>query len=339
MKQYTILITDRREKVIFRDELDTWIIPSADIQITDNPIDGKSAVVTTWGIWLKSRKFIWVKWLAWTTIQIHSNVFKLGGMWWWGSSSGVYAGMSPTTITVGWLSAGTDITGWTYDQIHETELVSSVNPMAYVRSDTPFGLYEVWVIISNPLIEWRGTLWWWPAWMLTNLSISVVGFNQINPIPWTWYGVNDANVNVVLGNTVTYVVTVDDSEWRSVNASWSYVWVYPYYVWRVNEQSDIFDWITQAQILALWNMNNSIKSKSNTISTTSPTNWRYCIMYPAIHWPLSEIIDDSGIDDTILDYDVFTYDVVGLDWSSQAYLVYILGWDTTQIDFTNYYNH
>jgi len=248
MKQYTILVTDKREKVDFRDELDTWLIPSADIQITDNPIDSKSAVVTTWGVWLKSRKFIWVKWLAWTIIQIHSNVFKLGGVWWGWSWGGIYWGASPTTVTVWGLLSGTDITGWTYDQIHETELVASINPVINIRgTDFAFGIYEVGRTLATPLIEWRWHLWAWPAGTLTSLDITPTGFNQANPTPNTWYWNNDSNVVIVLGNTRTYTATINDSEWRSVNASWSYTGTFPYYWTSINITT-----LTKQSLLAIW---------------------------------------------------------------------------------------
>jgi hypothetical protein len=105
-------------------------------------------------------------------------------------------------------------------------------PSVNIRGTVAFWLYEVWRVIATPLIEWRWALWSNPSWMLTQLELfkwvtSI--FTQANPTPWTWYWINDVNINIILWLTQTYSAIINDDQWRTANISWSYSWTYPYY--------------------------------------------------------------------------------------------------------------
>ncbi len=159
----------------------------------------------------------------------------------------IYLLSSPTTETVGWLSAWTDISGWTNQEILEAILVASHNPTVFIRWTVAFWLYEVWQILTTPSIEWRWVLWSWPTGILTSLTISPIWFTQPNPVSWTWYWNNDVNVVIVLWTTRTYTASLQDDQWRSANASWSYVGTFPYYWTSANITT-----LTKQSLSAIW---------------------------------------------------------------------------------------
>jgi len=113
--------------------------------------------------------------------------------------------------------------------------------------------------------------------------------------------------------------------------------VYPYYWGVIDEESEIFDGITQSQILSIVTMSKHPEIKGTKIVTTSPTNERYCFMYPSVYNNLTSITDNSGFE-TLQGYNLMNYDVVGLDGTTQQYNVYILIGDTSNINFTNTYH-
>lgn len=195
--------------------------------------------------------------------------------------------------------------------------------------------------VVNPQITGRATLGQNPSGTLTLMEFfrgttgGTLFDNEVNPTPATNYQKQDT---FTVDNNQTYTVRITDSETRQDTASLTYTFTYPYYTGWVDEQSDIFDGITRAEILALSGINLLVATQGNKTVVSSPVNGRFCIMYPASYGALSEIIDDTGFD-TITDYDTFTYDVVGLDGTTQSYRVYILKNDTTQTAFQNQFNY
>ncbi len=158
--------------------------------------------------------------------------------------------------------------------------------------------------------------------------------SEINPTPSTSISKQDTFTIV---NNQAYTVRITDSEGRTDTATLNYNFTYPYFTGWVDESGDIMDGMTRAEIIALSGMNLLVATKSNKTVVSSPTNGRFCIMYPASYGALSEVIDNTGFD-TITDYDTFTYDIVGLDGTTQSYRVYILKNDTTQSNFSNAFN-
>jgi len=174
----------------------------------------------------------------WYTYKLNSITWLPDKVKRWTSSwsSIIYNWLSPTTETVWWLPAWTDILWRTHDQILEEILVESSNPSLQLRWTPTFQLYEVWDTITNPLIEANAATWQWPVWVLTQLEIfrwavwwtSI--FVQANPTPWTWYGNNDTNtINIVAWTSETYSAKIDDDQWRSWTITKVYEWTYPYF--------------------------------------------------------------------------------------------------------------
>lgn len=303
---------------------------NADIEFAEVPSPAIDEIITlaSWNsYWFDAPKWFWIRWAIGTEIYI-SPFDSIAWGWWgsWGSCSFDWVYQQPSGHVT-----GTSCQDWV--DLH----FPSQPPVMSLRWTPAFWLYEVGQTLSTPLIEWRWTLWSNPAGILTNLSIVDPVFAQANPTPWTWYWTNDTDVVIVYWNTKTYSWQVDDDQWRSANASGSYDWAYPYYTWLVSAW-DLFDWITQAQLLALGDTNKIIKTRSDTDVTTSPTAQRYMIWYPASYGNLASIIDNSWFE-TISDYDVLDYWVVGLDWTTQTYRFYVLKNDTTQTNFTNQYKY
>jgi len=113
--------------------------------------------------------------------------------------------------------------------------------------------------------------------------------------------------------------------------------IYPFYWGWLDEETDIFDGITQPQILSLPNMNKYIQPQGTKTITTSPTNGRYCIMFPSTYSALTSIIDNNNFE-TLPAYNIYNYNVNGLDGINNTFKVYILNADTTSINFTNIYH-
>lgn len=224
------------------------------------------------------------------------------------------------------------------DDIYE---FTSVGPDITISPAPAAVLRERGNDIVNPQITGRATLGQNPQGTLTLMEFfrgTVAGTlfaSEVNPTPATNYQKQDT---FTVDNNQTYTVRITDSEARQDTAATTYTFTYPYYTGWVDEQSDIFDGMTRANILALAGMNLLVETQGNKTVVSSPVNGRFCIIYPASYGALSEIIDDIGFD-TITDYDTFTYDVVGLDGTTQSYRVYILKNDTTQTDFSNSFNY
>ncbi len=163
--------------------------------------------------------------------------------WWnvavrfsWWPGGGVYSWASPTTETVWWLPAGTDITGRTRDEILEAMLVESSDPTLTLRGVPAFQLYEIGDTVIDPLIEANPSLWQWPVWVLTLLEIyrgSVGGpvvHTEVNPMPGAWSGANDAfTVNIIAWVSQQYSARVEDDQGRSWETNQVYSWTYPFY--------------------------------------------------------------------------------------------------------------
>lgn len=151
---------------------------------------------------------------------------------------------------------------WTTCEDFKNLFFPSQWPSMSLRWTTyPFGIYEVGRVLATPLIEWRWTLWANPPWTLTNLSITETSFSQTNPTPWTWYGNNDSDVTIVLWNTKTYHWNLQDDQWRSATASWSYTGTYPYYWTSVNITT-----LTKQSLLPIW-------SSYFPVSMVAETGW------------------------------------------------------------------
>ena len=262
---------------------------------------------------------------VWTDI---STQWKAGGS----GSSGSCAYDWIFTLPSGHIS-------WTTCEDFKNEFFASTPPTVNIRwTDYVFGIYEVWRTLTTPLIEWRWALWANPPGTLTSLDISVIGFTQANPTPWTRYGTNDANVTITLWTTVTYTATISDDQWRSANASGSYVGVYPYFV-GVASHWDIVDGMSESALVALAGVNKIVKAQSTTAVTTTPTAERYVHLFPAGYTDLSSILDNSSFE-TITDYNHTTIGIVMMDGSTQQYDFYELKNDTTQgAPFTNTFIH
>ena len=213
-------------------------------------------------------------------------------------------------------------------------------PNASIRAIPSFGLREFGNDVVNPVIEGRGATGSNPAGTLTLLELfrgNTGGFNllpnEVNPTAGTWYQRTDT---FTITSNQSYTARIADDQGRGDTGSGGYTFTYPFYWGVVDESTDIFDNITQAQILAITGMSKYVQTKGTKSFVSNPTSERFCIMYPASYGALTSVIDNSGFE-TISDYDIYTYGVVGLDGSTQSYRVYILKNDTTQTDFTNTY--
>jgi len=113
--------------------------------------------------------------------------------------------------------------------------------------------------------------------------------------------------------------------------------IYPFYWGVVDEETDIFDGMSQAQLLTILTLSKHIQTQGTKTITTSPTNERYCIMYPDTYSSLTSIIDNNNFE-TLLAYNTHTYNIVGLNGLNTLYKIYILNLDTTTNNFTNTYH-
>ena len=301
--------------------------PDADIEFakSDNPeVDEIIPIVANEKNFFKKAISFFVKGVIWTNIFLAPYKSKDWSDGWWSAECN-FDWVYQTPI---WAVSWTTCQEWI--DLH----FPSQPPTMSLRWTPAFWLYEVGTILTTPLIEWRGALWSNPAGVLTNLTITDPVFAQVNPTPWTWYWANDVNINIILWTTKTFNWNLTDDQWRNTNASWNYRWALPFYYWVITNW-DIFDWITRAELLAL-PLTLNVKTKSDTNVTTNPIVERFIIWYPAAHWNLTSIIDNSWFE-TISDYDIFDYDVVWFDWNTVAYRFYVLKSDTTQTSFTNQY--
>lgn len=137
-------------------------------------------------------------------------------------------------------------------------------------------------------------------------------------------------------NDITISSSVSDGT-TTATRNISYDFVFPFYQGWVDDGTDIFDGITQAQLLSLGNVYKNIKGKSNSTIQTSPVNGRFLIGYPSSYGNLTTIIDNTGFN-TISDYEIKNISVIGLDSTLQSYRFYILLADTTQTNFNNSFN-
>jgi hypothetical protein len=222
------------------------------------------------------------------------------------------------------------------DQIFQ---FSSLPPSLVISGSPAFGLREYGDNIINPTITATAGLGQNPQGTLTLLEWFRGGLggtlisSQVNPLPATGYPVTDTFTVV---DDQVYTVRVTDDQARQTVRTGLYDFVYPFYWGVVDEATDLFDGMTRANILALGGLSLQITTPSDKAVTTSPTNARYCFMYPAVYGALTSIIDKNGFE-TLPDYDIFTYDVIGLDSTSQSYRIYVLKNDTTQVNFLNTY--
>ena len=223
------------------------------------------------------------------------------------------------------------------DQIFD---FGSLPPSLTIAGSPAFGLREYGNDIVNPTISSTPQLGQNPDGVLTLLQFYRGGTggtnfaNQATPTP----GVNYAEVDTItISDDQTYTVRINDDQGRSNTRSGIYNFVHPFYWGVVDEDTDIFDGITRAQILALAGMSVQITLAGTKAVTSSPSNERYCFMYPAEYGALTSIIDNNGFE-TIGAYNTHTYNVQGLDGLNHSYRVYILNADTTAVGFTNTYH-
>jgi len=216
---------------------------------------------------------------------------------------------------------------------------TSLPPGLVISASPAFGLREYGNNIVNPTITATASLGQNPDGVLTNLeyfrgTLAGVNFdNQASPLPATSYPKTDLTT---LTTDQLYTVRVTDDQGRQTVRTGLFDFVYPFYWGTVDEATDIFDGMTRADILALGGLSLQITTQSNKAVTTSPTNARYCFMYPATSPALVSIIDKNGFE-TLPDYDIFLYNIEGLDTTLQSYRVYVLKNDTTQVNFLNTY--
>jgi len=256
---------------------------------------------------------------------------------------------------VGWIwdgwSSGAYVRNWYSSRFSETVNVATVEsaldqifefssqpPTINISFSPSAILREFWNNVVNPDITANATLWQNPSWTLTKIERfrGTAWWTLINtentPTPSTSYLFKDT---LTISANQQYTVKITDDQARINTNSWTFTFTYPFYTGIVSSW-DLFSWITRAQILALWNTNVVVKNKSTTAVTTSPTNQRFMIGYPASYWSLISIIDANWFE-TISDYDIFDYDVVWLDGTTQAYRFYVLKSNTTQTSFLNTY--
>lgn len=232
--------------------------------------------------------------------------------------------------------------GTCYTDATLQDIFFAAQPPTVTISATPaFGLRQYGDNVVNPIIHATPHLGVNSTATLTNLayyrnaSPNVNFANVSNPTDGNTYDEQDT---FTVSSNQSYHVVITDSNSDTGSASGTYSFVYPFYVGWTDEDTDIFDGITRAQLLALNDVRELVKTKSNTNDTTTPTNGRFFIGYPAGYGDLSKIIDNTGFD-TILDYTKYNYNVVTLDGNSTPYIFYILNFDTTQTSpFTNHYN-
>jgi len=260
----------------------------------------------------------------------------------WGSGGGGGGGSSdcPFDGIFNPPANGTHVTGTTCGDFKNL-FFSSSPPSISIAATPAFGLREFGNDVVNPDIRGRGALGSNPSGSLTLLELfrgttggTNLAPNEVNPTPGTWYARTDT---FTVSSNQTYTARISDDQGRNGTASGNYRFTYPFYWGVVDEQADIFDNITRAQILALAGMGVHVETVGTKAVTTSPTNERYCFMYPASYGALSSVIDNNGFE-TLPAYDTFTYNVIGLDGTSQSYRVYILNADTTAVGFTNTYH-
>lgn len=172
----------------------------------------------------------------WYTINKRTWLRDKITSWQWSWWSILYNWASPTTETIWWLAAWTDISWWSHDAIFEEMLVVSSNPSVALKWTPSFQLYEIGDTIVDPLIEANWATGQWPVWVLTQLDIyrwnvwGTLVFSQANPTPWTRYWTNDSHtVNIIAWTSDTYSAEIQDDQWRSGTISKVYEWTYPYY--------------------------------------------------------------------------------------------------------------
>src|SRR5574344_1371335 len=114
-----------------------------------------------------------------------------------------------------------------------------------------------------------------------------------------------------INNNATYMAKVYDDK-SSSTSSVTHTYVYPYY-YGVGLAG-----LTPTQVKDL---TKSIKTKSNTTVTTSPSNEVYYFAYPKYYGLLSDAIDQNGFS-VIGDYTIRTDSFTCLDGTTQQYYVY-----------------
>ena len=229
MKTY-IISTTSWEKIATKNFWDITVIVSDDTLLSNLPVDDfdKNSKLTAWiPLTINNRDLLRVKWPIGAVVTIFANTIAV--WWWWGW------GWSPASCTFDWVyqTPSGHVTGTTCQEWIDLHFPSQP-PTISIRWTVAFWLYEVWQILTTPLIEVRWALWSNPAGVLTNLSITDPVFSQANPTPWTRYWTNDWDITIIEWLTKTYHWHLDDDQWRSANASWSYSWAYPYYGTSVN---------------------------------------------------------------------------------------------------------
>jgi len=230
---------------------------------------------------------------------------------------------------------------WTTCEDFKNLFFQNTNPVCSLTLTPTSNVIERWTNQDAPTLNLSWTDWTNPSWVATSVEYEKDNVNiYTNNSP---SGHSDSFDDITVYNTnqnLVYRARVLDDQSRQSNRcvrNYTLSVVLPFYVGRIDEQTDLFTWITQVQLLALADVRKLVKIKSDTDDTTNPTNWRYVIWYPASYWNLSEILDDSNFD-TITDYNIVNINVVWLDWTSEAYRFYVLKNDTTQTWFTNHFN-
>jgi len=225
-KTITLSTTDWLH-ISFMDTRDAnWFVfwANAWIEFTDRAMPNADEVIPLSQdsmYWFDAPQDIRVRGPIWTEIYLwpFDSVPWSGGWGWSGSCTFSWVYHQPS-----WFVAWTTCQEWI--DLH----FPSTPPTVDIRwTDYAFWLYEVWQILTTPLIEWRWHLWANPVWLLTNLDIAPIWFTQTNPTANTRYWNNDANLTIILWTTQTYTATIQDDQSRSWTASWSYTWTFPYY--------------------------------------------------------------------------------------------------------------
>lgn len=161
-----------------------------------------------------------------------SRVNPWGPNRWVGGGSGKYDWSSPSTVTVGNLPSGTNLTDRTFTSILEEMLVSSIDPSISVSVSPNNSLREFGDDVTNPTIIWTASLGAWPAGTLSKIEFfrgntgGTLIHTDNSPSPWVG---SDFQDTFVVSSNQQYTVRVTDSEARTDTASRTYNFTYPYF--------------------------------------------------------------------------------------------------------------
>lgn len=266
------------------------------------------------------------------------------------ASQVIYNGASPAQFAVGDSPVWAVLAGETLQDITQEERVWYVEPTFSAFALASFAPWSLREVGNSYVLSWSQTFTWTTT-TPSNVAVNSIAIRDMSAWIDRATGLADDGSEAVNIGTVTFNPASPSTlsqQWRiqglDTNAlafnrlyTVSTQFVYPTFRGVVNNISDIFTWMTRAQMTSL-PMSTVVVPEQSASFTTSPSTQRYAIAYPASYGSLVSIIDQNNFN-TLPAYTTFTFNLTSmLNGATVPYIAYILTSPTTQTSFTNTYN-